>query len=115
MSTLQSTNPSTGAVVGEVPIASPESVQKALDRARAAQEEWASRTIEARARVLRAIQSRMWERSEDLLKLLVAECGRPRMESQALEVGNVAGLLDYFAKRGPKILAPHRIPIGAYV
>ncbi len=80
-----------------------------MARARRAQEAWGALPVEERgARVLR-FRDAIVDRSEEIVDLLVRECGKPRQEALLHEVMVVADLATHFAKTAPKILAPREI------
>src|SRR5690606_3770007 len=76
------TNPATGAVLGTVPDMGPTETRAAIEAAHAALPEWAARTAQERARVLRRMHALMLERQEDLARLMTAEQGKPLAESR---------------------------------
>src|SRR5688572_14069913 len=84
--TLKSTNPATGEVLGEVPIAGPEEVRIAVARARAAQESWGLLSARERARRLIWFRDALVTRAEEVVDLLSRESGKPRVEALTHEL-----------------------------
>jgi len=82
MAKLQSFNPSTGEVVGEVPLATVEEVHAAVVRARAAQPAWAAVPIEERVALLEKAAKILAERADELGNLLTREMGKPIREAR---------------------------------
>ena len=106
--TLVSLNPANGEVVGELPVASPEAVNAAVARARAAQPSWASLPLEERLRLLAKAGPRMIERLDDLARLLTSEMGKPLKEARA-EIRFTTGGLEEVLKEIGEALAPERL------
>jgi succinate-semialdehyde dehydrogenase/glutarate-semialdehyde dehydrogenase len=109
--TIVSRNPSTGAVLGEVPDQSPAEVRAAVERARLAQRAWGALPVKERCRRVARFRDLVVERAPELIDLLVKEAGKTRQEALAHEVLVIADLATYFIKRAPKILAPQPIPL----
>ncbi len=74
---LQSHNPATGELVGEVATTPVSEIDAIVERARAAQVEWDAMGVEARGALLVTACKRLVDRSEDLGKLLTREMGKP--------------------------------------
>ena len=92
MAKLQSINPSTGEVVGDVPVASVEEVHAAVARARAAQPAWAARPIHERVALLETAAANMADQIDTLAELLTREMGKPFQEARG-EVSGTALML----------------------
>jgi len=78
---IDSINPSTGEIVGSVPIATPDEVRAAVARARAAQPAWEALSLDERVEKLLAAGPAMLERAEELGALLCREMGKPLGEA----------------------------------
>lgn len=85
---LQSFDPATGEVVGEVSVTPVEEIPEVVARARAAQSDWASLGAVARAERLGSVAERFLERAEELGELLTREMGKPL----ARGIGEVRGV-----------------------
>ena len=108
---IRSYAPATGELIGEAPNTSAEEVRQVVLRAHRAQEAWGALPAEERgARILR-FRDAIVERAEEVVDLLVRECGKPRHEALLHEVMVVADLATHFAKVAPKVLAPREIPL----
>lgn len=105
-------NPATGEELGSVPISSPEQVRATVERARAAQAEWRERPLVERCRVLQQVKERLFARTAEVRDLLCREMGKTPVEAMTTEITNLAGLIDYYARRAPRILAPEPIPMS---
>jgi acyl-CoA reductase-like NAD-dependent aldehyde dehydrogenase len=106
---LKSYAPATGALIGEVPVASTEDVRRAVASARRAQEAWALLPVHERASRILRFRNALVERSEELVELIARETGKPRHEALATEVMPVADTITYFANKADKLLAPRPI------
>ncbi len=103
--------PATGEVLGDVPIESADAVRAAVERARAAQEAWALLPIEERCERILRFRDAIVDRAEEIVELLVKECGKPRAEALMHEVMVTVDLATYYAKRAAKVLAPREIEL----
>ncbi len=74
---IQTLSPVDGHVVAERPVASEEAIELALSAARAAQKDWARRSVEERARVCGAIVDAMLAMKDDIAPELAQQMGRP--------------------------------------
>jgi acyl-CoA reductase-like NAD-dependent aldehyde dehydrogenase len=81
METLRSINPSTGDVIGKVPVTAPEGVQAVVHRARAAQPAWGALGLEGRADILKKTADAFGERAQQHAELITREMGKPLKES----------------------------------
>ena len=108
---IEVTCPSNGEVVGSVPIATSEDVAAAVQRARAAQVEWAARSLQERCDVLRQVKGRIIARTDEICELLSKEQGKPRVEGLTTEIVSLVDLIQYFTGEAERILAPHPITL----
>lgn len=109
--TIQSHAPATGALLGEVPVASPDEVRRVVARARRAQEAWALLPIAERAERVLRFRNALIDRAEEMVDVISRECGKPRHDALLHEVIPVADLATYYAKRAEKILAPRELDL----
>jgi acyl-CoA reductase-like NAD-dependent aldehyde dehydrogenase len=108
---LVSWDPATGAEVGRVPVASPEAVQAAVQRARAAQPGWEAHSLEERRAVLQRVADRLVPKIETMGQLLTREQGKPLKEGVGEArtcAKGMRGLLDELVEA----LAPDEIRDG---
>jgi acyl-CoA reductase-like NAD-dependent aldehyde dehydrogenase len=77
---LRSYNPSTGDLVGEVPITPVESIPDVVARARRVQPAWRRLGLVERARLLGLAGPKFTARADELGELLTREMGKPRRE-----------------------------------
>src|SRR5438093_1555194 len=79
--TLAVYEPGSGRLVGEVRVTSPAQVREATAAARAAQKDWAARSIKDRGQVLRRFEQLVLDRADEdaeRLRALLEEAGVPR-------------------------------------
>ena len=84
--TLTSFSPTSGRVLGEVSANSPGEVADIVAQARKVAPEWAAIPPEGRARVLRQIRYRIYERMDEIIDTVSAENGKPRAEALASDI-----------------------------
>jgi len=111
---LRSVSPSSGALVGEAPVMNALQVRETVERARAAQREWALMHVEQRAASLLKFRDALVERSEALIELIVRETGKPRHEALLHEVAQTADLITYYARIASRVLSPREIPLRLF-
>lgn len=109
--TIKSYAPSTGELIGEVPVFGPEEVRQVVARARAAQESWGLLSVGERCRRLGWFKEALVTRAEEVADLLSRETGKPRIEALTHELVVVADLVGFYAKRAPEYLAPHELDL----
>jgi acyl-CoA reductase-like NAD-dependent aldehyde dehydrogenase len=99
--------------IGEFQSATKEEVKAAVDRARKAQREWATRSFAERAKVLWRWVDVIVERQDDIIDLVMKETGKARNEAIAMEVMAPCMQISHYAKRGAKYLRTRkRRPTG---
>ncbi|WP_136716464.1 succinic semialdehyde dehydrogenase [Halorientalis salina] len=99
--------PFTGEQVGTIPAGTEADVADAVERARAAGERWAERSPEQRAAVFEAFHELVLDRQAELLDVIQTETGKSRLHAFE-EILDVASTAQYYAERGPGLLAPSR-------
>ena len=107
--TLESLNPATGEVVGEVPTITPDQVQGIVDEVASVQPAWAQLSASDRAEYIDRAAAVLLERIDDIAKLLTAEQGKPISESYTMELLPSIDALKWCAKEGPGILKDEKI------
>ncbi|MDQ2090488.1 NAD-dependent succinate-semialdehyde dehydrogenase [Marimonas arenosa] len=100
--TFEVTNPARGDVIANVADLSRAQVAVAIDKAHAAQKDWAKWTGKERAAVLRRWFDLMMENQEDLARILTAEMGKPLAESRG-EIAYGASFVEFFAEEAKRI------------
>ncbi len=101
-SSLEITPPDSTEILGRVEIATPESVQAAVDRARAAQRSWGRLPVAERAAALERAAEILEQEADGLADLLSAESGKPIGQAK-FEIGGSISLLRGNAIEGRRI------------
>jgi acyl-CoA reductase-like NAD-dependent aldehyde dehydrogenase len=94
--------------VGEVTVNSPAEVRAAVARARQAFQVWGKLDFKQRGQVLLSARDLLLARKEELIELLCAENGKPRLEA-LIEITYVCDVITFYAKQARHFLAPQRI------
>lgn len=101
-------SPATLARIGEVPVDSPADVRAAVARARQAFRAWSAVDFKTRGRVLLSARDLLLARREELIELICAENGKPRLEA-LVEITYVCDVITFYAKNVRRFLKPHHI------
>ncbi len=102
--TLQCISPIDGSVYAERPVAFAAEARAAIDRARAAQKEWAAQPLETRVELVRAGVARLGEMTDEMVPELAHLMGRPVRAGG--EFGGVDERTTYMAGIAADALAP---------
>jgi acyl-CoA reductase-like NAD-dependent aldehyde dehydrogenase len=103
--------PATGEPLADLPVTSEEEVRRVVARARKAQQAWAVLPVEERAARVMRLREAIVERAEDLVELLVRECGKPRHEALVQEVTTLLDVVTWCCKHAPRALAPNELTL----
>lgn len=109
--TLESREPATGALLGEVPIASRAEVLETVARAKRAQAAWGVLPVEERCARLLRLRDALVERAGEIVDVISRECGKPRVDALGHEVLIAVDQLTYYSKNAARILAPREVPL----
>lgn len=109
---LKPVNPTTGRPLPEVATDPDADVERKLQRAADAWEDWRRRPFSARAEVMRAVASHMREHVETLAPVMTLEMGKPIREARG-EVLKAALAADHYAEHAGAYLADERIASDA--
>lgn len=105
------TNPSTGNVIGEVPVLAEQQAEQCITAAQAAFEKWKLTTADHRADVLRKWYQLMVEHSDDLAAILTLEQGKPFAEAKG-EITYAASFVQWYSEEARRaygeIIPSHR-------
>src|ERR1044072_7990170 len=107
-------DPATGEEIGRAPLTMPEEVARAVGRAREAQPAWAAKSYRDRGSVIMAARNVNLKEIEEIAFLISIETGKVVTEAISLEVAPALDLMQYFARKTARLLAPRRICIGQY-
>ncbi|SCL66730.1 Acyl-CoA reductase [Micromonospora citrea] len=105
---LVSTSPASGAEVGRLPVATPEDVGRAVDRARRAGEWWAGLGFAGRRQRLLRWRALLARRIEELADLVHAEGGKPVADA-VVEIVTAVEHVDWAARNARRVLGPRRV------
>lgn len=108
--TFESLDPRDGSVLAEYPVAGPEEVALAVERARVASRWWANQGPRGRREWLLEYKRAISSRAQELADLISAETGKPEEDSY-LEVLLAVSHLEWAAKNADKVL--RRRPVSA--
>jgi succinate-semialdehyde dehydrogenase/glutarate-semialdehyde dehydrogenase len=112
MSEVTTVDPATGEPLATYPAADVDAALDVLGAVHAAQPDWAGRPVEERAELVRGVGAQLRKQAGDLAALMTAEMGKPIGEARA-EVEKSATACDYYAERGPAVLADRLVDTGA--
>src|SRR5690242_8690291 len=99
--------PFTGDVIGSIPAADEQDVERAVAMARAAQPAWAARPFDSRGAIFIRFHDLLLERQNEVLDLIQIETGKSRAHAFE-EVLDAAVVSRYYALRARKFLRPRR-------
>ncbi|MEV7949450.1 succinic semialdehyde dehydrogenase [Streptomyces rubiginosohelvolus] len=99
--------PYTGLPLADFPVSTPEEVEAAFARARAAQKAWAATPLSERKRILLRYHDLVLARRDEALDLMQAENGKTRRDA-FLEVVDIGIVSRYYARNAAKHLSPKR-------
>lgn len=106
--TIEIHSPATLARVGEVAVDTPADVRAAVARARDAFRQWRALDFKERAKVLLSARDLFLAQREEMIELICAENGKPRLEA-LVEITYVCDVITYYAKQARRFLKPHGI------
>jgi acyl-CoA reductase-like NAD-dependent aldehyde dehydrogenase len=107
--TIQVRNPATLEKITELPIASPEEVAEAVERARKAQAIWRARSFAERAELLYRFRDLLIDEQERLADILTSESGKPRAEVYGNELFYLCDVIGFWASNAAKFLKAEKI------
>ncbi|MFF2863873.1 succinic semialdehyde dehydrogenase [Streptomyces rubiginosohelvolus] len=99
--------PYTGRPLADLPVSTPEEVEAAFARARAAQKAWAATPLSERKRILLRYHDLVLASRDEALDLMQAENGKTRRDA-FLEVVDIGIVSRYYARNAAKYLTPKR-------
>ncbi|MFP5352285.1 MAG: aldehyde dehydrogenase family protein [Actinomycetota bacterium] len=106
--TLKSIDPRTGEVMREIPATPIEEVPLVVERARKMAPEWAGIGVEGRARMLNEVRHRIYDRIDDIVRIVGAESGKSAQEVLTLEVFPTLILLSSMGNVATRALKPEK-------
>ena len=106
--TLVVRNPSTGKVIAELPAITPADVPALVAKGRAAQPRWEAIGATARAAYFKKLRTWLYDHEAEFTDTISREGGKPIEDAFYLEFLYALSSLEYWASKGPKILADKR-------
>lgn len=107
------TNPATGERFGEVPIATPAQVARAVDEMRDAFPAWGAKPLKERIRILGKFQALLLDSQAEITALINRDCGKSRQDA-LIELFITVDMLAQYCRNAPKWLKPRRVSPGLY-
>ena len=101
-------NPATGALIAQVPEATPEGVAQSAVAARAAQPIWAATTLAHRIAVMQRFRAALAAQVDTLAATLTAEVGKPIRQARN-EINGLLARIDFFNAQAEATLAPRQV------
>jgi acyl-CoA reductase-like NAD-dependent aldehyde dehydrogenase len=103
-------DPSTGETMSWIDATPPDQVASIVARARAAQKNWALRSIGERCRLLTALREKMFASRGELADAVVRESGKPRAEALFSDLFVSLDTAAYLAANAEQMLAAEPVP-----
>ncbi|MCL4246768.1 MAG: aldehyde dehydrogenase family protein [Anaerolineae bacterium] len=100
-------NPVTGETVGAVPNLSAAQIAALAERVRAAQPEWENLGVRKRAHLLRAWADLLWERRDEMVRIIRSETGKNKTGALS-EIFGTDFTVTYYFHRAAHFLRPRR-------
>ncbi|MGH2898214.1 MAG: aldehyde dehydrogenase family protein, partial [Solirubrobacteraceae bacterium] len=109
---IDAISPIDGTRLGSVAATAPAGVAAAVADAAEVQQLWAQLRYADRARYLSRAAQAIIDEWDELVRIIVAEQGRPLAEAQTMELLPAVETLLWLAEHGPQILGPERIGLS---
>jgi len=106
-SQLHTINPATEEPIADYELMSDEQAFEAVERCHSAFLEWKTRSLEDRAKIIRAIGAELRKSAKDFAALMTQETGKLLRDGES-EAELCAGICDFTAENGPKELADEK-------
>ena len=107
---IQSLNPATGEVLAEFEATTDAEVEVAVGQATQALAGWRRLSVAERASHLFRLKEVLYDKRDEVARLITLEAGKPVVESILTEVMVVLDGLEYFGRRAAKFLSPQPVP-----
>jgi acyl-CoA reductase-like NAD-dependent aldehyde dehydrogenase len=107
---IPSINPATGETLSSIDATPPEQIVSIVAQARAAQKDWAKRSIEHRCKLLKKLRKQIFATRDALADVVVRESGKPRAEALFSDIFVALDTAGYLAANAAQMLATERIP-----
>jgi acyl-CoA reductase-like NAD-dependent aldehyde dehydrogenase len=107
---IQCYAPATGEFLGLVNPATPEGIDRAIEKAQSAQERWARTTFSQRRQVLRCLQNYIIENQDDICRICCLDSGKTMIDAELGEILVTVEKLRWTILHGEKALTASRRP-----
>jgi succinate-semialdehyde dehydrogenase/glutarate-semialdehyde dehydrogenase len=111
---IVSINPATLEELGRFPIASAAEVNQAVARARAARSAWSALSYRNRARYILKVRRALYDRKDEITRVISDETGKPEFEALSTEVFMVSDLMSHFAMNAENALRDERFTLAVF-
>lgn len=112
---IRCVDPATRALLGSVKVDSPQTVQRAVARARRAQRRWRNTSFEQRRRVLARLLDFVLDDDERLVELVVRDCGKTRENALMGEIWTVCEKLRWTIANAERHLGAEKVSAGMFL
>lgn len=102
-------DPATGDLIGEFEMATPEEVEAAVARARAAARTWSETPLEVRLDIVGRLNAVIAEQGEAWARELSRDTGKPFVEALMTEICSVPMFIDFYRRQAPAVLARKKV------
>ncbi len=107
--TFVNTNPVTGDEIATFQITTPDEVNAAVARARAASAAWKNTPLERRLQILAEMKAVIARNGESYARRISEETGKPLVDSLMTELMSVPIFIDYYIKHADRVLRRRRV------
>ncbi|KXX72887.1 Succinate-semialdehyde dehydrogenase [NADP(+)] [Madurella mycetomatis] len=107
---IQCYAPATGQFLGIVNPSTPDTIDRAVEQAQAAQTKWATTSFRERRAVLRSLLQHVLDNQEEICRVACLDSGKTMVDAQFGEVLVTTAKLEWTIKHGEKALRPSRRP-----
>lgn len=109
-----SINPATLKELARFPAASIVEVNAAVERARSAAPDWAALSFRNRSRYVLKARRALYDRKEEIIRIISDETGKPPFEALANEVFPVVDLMSHYAAKAERVLKDERFTLAVF-
>lgn len=109
---IQSTNPSTGALLGYVAANVIKDVDQVVHKARIAQKSWASSSFDRRRRVIQVLSNYVLYEQQSLCEICSLDCGKTLREACFMDINTSLEKFRWLISDGEATLKPSRRKVG---
>jgi acyl-CoA reductase-like NAD-dependent aldehyde dehydrogenase len=107
-------NPATGEQFGQVVMAGPEDIKRAISELREAFNSWSNKPVKERARILGKFQQLVIDEIDEISAVITRDTGKTRQDALS-EVFMTMDLLGTYRRKAPGWLKPQRVSSGLYI